>query len=277
MNLEPWSEPKQGDNFRAVTGLQYLLRANGHDVVPDGDFGPLTEAAVKSFQAGKGLSPAGIVSPDTWRQLVVPTRRGSTGEAVRGVQSFGLAASLAIEEPLVVDGDFGPQTEQRVINFQGSWGLTPDGIAGQESWSFLASDGEVWPLVKPGSNSETNFRVRPVQYLLRAHGSGIPVTGNYDAATGEAVRQFQMDHRAMFIGDIVGQLDWPDLVVRVQLGSHGDAVKGLQDMFVDLGQDGVFGPLTEQAVRNFQEMFGLAVDGIAGRETWHALVVPKAE
>jgi peptidoglycan hydrolase-like protein with peptidoglycan-binding domain len=277
MNLEPWSEPKQGDQFAAVTGLQHLLRAHGHDLAADGDFGPATEAAVKSFQSGRGLEPDGIVGADTWRQLVITTRRGSKGEAVKGVQSFGLAASLAIEEPLVVDGDFGPRTEQRVTNFQYSWGLTPDGIAGRETWSFLASDGEVWPLVKPGSNSETNFRVRPVQYLLRAHGSAIPVTGDYDAATGEAVRQFQMDRRALYVGDTVGQLDWPELIVRVKRGSSGDAVRALQDMFVDLAQDGNFGPATEQAVRNYQEMFGLVADGIAGRQTWHLLVVPKAE
>ena len=36
--------------------------------------------------------------------------------------------------------------------------------------------------------------------------------------------------------------------------------------------DGIFGAKTEAAVRKFQEIFGLDVDGIVGRATWYALV-----
>ena len=36
--------------------------------------------------------------------------------------------------------------------------------------------------------------------------------------------------------------------------------------------DGIFGAQTEAAVRKFQEIVNLAVDGIVGRETWYALV-----
>ena len=36
--------------------------------------------------------------------------------------------------------------------------------------------------------------------------------------------------------------------------------------------DGIFGARTEAAVRKFQEVFGLTVDGIVGRATWYALV-----
>ncbi len=36
--------------------------------------------------------------------------------------------------------------------------------------------------------------------------------------------------------------------------------------------DGVFGSRTEASVRSFQEIFGLAVDGIVGKSTWYALV-----
>lgn len=37
--------------------------------------------------------------------------------------------------------------------------------------------------------------------------------------------------------------------------------------------DGVFGPVTADAVRQFQSAAGLAVDGIVGNQTWPALVV----
>ena len=36
--------------------------------------------------------------------------------------------------------------------------------------------------------------------------------------------------------------------------------------------DGIFGSRTEAAVRKFQEIFGLAPDGIVGKATWYALV-----
>lgn len=36
--------------------------------------------------------------------------------------------------------------------------------------------------------------------------------------------------------------------------------------------DGIFGAQTEAAVRKFQEIFGLTVDGIVGQSTWYALV-----
>ena len=36
--------------------------------------------------------------------------------------------------------------------------------------------------------------------------------------------------------------------------------------------DGIFGSRTESSVRKFQEVFGLAADGIVGKETWYELV-----
>jgi N-acetylmuramoyl-L-alanine amidase len=61
-------------------------------------------------------------------------------------------------------------------------------------------------------------------------------------------------------------------------GGHGEAVRDLQQRLVAFGTDvglddlGSFGVGTEAAVRAFQEARGLRVDGVAGRETWSALV-----
>jgi nucleoid-associated protein YgaU len=60
-------------------------------------------------------------------------------------------------------------------------------------------------------------------------------------------------------------------------GSKGEAVKGLQNALRvrshHVGIDGIFGPATEAAVRQFQRDAGLAEDGIVGPDTWGALSV----
>ena len=38
-----------------------------------------------------------------------------------------------------------------------------------------------------------------------------------------------------------------------------------------LAVDGVFGPATEEAVRTFQNIFGLTADGIVGFKTWYKI------
>ena len=66
-------------------------------------------------------------------------------------------------------------------------------------------------------------------------------------------------------------------------GTSGPSVVTLQVMLNRISQsypaipkistvDGIFGSRTEAAVRAFQEIFNLSVDGIVGRATWNALV-----
>ena len=61
-------------------------------------------------------------------------------------------------------------------------------------------------------------------------------------------------------------------------GSKGDVVRELQTMLLKLGYDlgscgidGDFGKATEAAVRSFQSDHRLAVDGVAGKNTWAEL------
>ena len=277
MNVEPFSEVKAGDSGAPVTGVQYLLGAQSFPVPVDGLFGPATEGAVRDFQADRGLPVNGIIDQTSRPPLIVTTGPGDTGDAVRGVQSFGLSI-IPESPPLVTDGIFGSETESRVRMFQGGWGLTVDGFAGRETWSYLLADRRnVWPLVKVGATSDTNFRVLPVQYLLRARGFDIEADGLYGPVTGEAVRQFDGANRAVYVSTTVGNLTWPALIVQIGRGDSGDAVRAVQSLLPGLAVDGSFGAGTEAAVRTFQETFGLVADGIVGPATWHLLVVPKSE
>ncbi|MHC5933288.1 peptidoglycan-binding domain-containing protein [Nostoc sp.] len=60
-------------------------------------------------------------------------------------------------------------------------------------------------------------------------------------------------------------------------GSSGVAVSALQRLLVSNGYavkvDGVFGALTETAVKAFQNQRNLGVDGIVGQRTWRALTI----
>ena len=53
-------------------------------------------------------------------------------------------------------------------------------------------------------------------------------------------------------------------------GARGEAVRALQTK-LDLGVDGIFGAMTEAAVRAFQRSHGLVPDGIVGPKTWAVL------
>lgn len=58
----------------------------------------------------------------------------------------------------------------------------------------------------------------------------------------------------------------------LRLKSRGADVVTLQKK-LNLQADGIFGPLTDEAVREFQKNNGLTVDGIVGPKTWEKLGV----
>jgi peptidoglycan hydrolase-like protein with peptidoglycan-binding domain len=59
----------EGDTGPAVQTLQTRLNVWGANLAVDGDFGPLTLAAVKAFQTEQKLTVDGIVGPQTWAAL----------------------------------------------------------------------------------------------------------------------------------------------------------------------------------------------------------------
>jgi murein L,D-transpeptidase YcbB/YkuD len=135
-----------------------------------------------------------------------------------------------------------------------------------------------WPLVKRGDEI---FPVRSLQDLLRARNHPVGVDGIFGPLTDAAVKAFQQGN-GLGADGIVGPLTWPKLVVQVQNGSTGDAVRGVQEVIKFHDQsggegtpiqiDGIFGPRTEAWVRGFQTAVGTASDGIVGPITWRAMV-----
>jgi peptidoglycan hydrolase-like protein with peptidoglycan-binding domain len=140
----------------------------------------------------------------------------------------------AIPKITNVDGIYGSRTEASVRAFQEIFDLTPDGIVGNATWYAISR-------IYAG-----------VKRLNELYSEGISLD--------EVTQQY------------------PGVLQR---GSVGMGVRNLQ-FFLNYIQpyynsgpmleiDGVFGETTDQAVYNFQQIFGLPADGRVGEQTWYAL------
>ena len=142
--LSPWPVVQNGSQGHPIRTLQFLLRARGHNLAVDGIFGSVTEAAVKAFQTSKGLTAHGVVAPQTSSALIIQVKKGSSGDAVRGVQEEFQFRSGEPGKGLTVDGIFDHQTDSTVRGFQHALSLdipsvTVDGIVGPVTWQALVS------------------------------------------------------------------------------------------------------------------------------------------
>lgn len=111
--------------------IQQRVRYFDPSLKLDGIFGKRTEAAVKAWQRALGVTPDGIVGPETIKAdlaRVGSLRRGSRGSQVRFVQYV-----VGVER----DGVYGPVTEAAVKECQAWAGLDPDGIFGPQSRAKL--------------------------------------------------------------------------------------------------------------------------------------------
>jgi peptidoglycan hydrolase-like protein with peptidoglycan-binding domain len=133
----------------------------------------------------------------------------------------------------------------------------------------------IWPVVRKGDHGP---RVVKIQYLLNQHGIRVTVDGKFGDMTKAGVKAFQKKN-GIFPDGIVGAKTWQALIVTVWKGKKGPAVAAVQYElryvygYKFVAVDGVFGQMTEWAVKLFQKRYHLVPDGIVGVNTWNALVV----
>ena len=228
---------------------------------PTGTFDEATQAAVNVFQGIFNLPVTGIIDKSTWYEI-------------RRIY----AAVTRLAE------------------------LTSQGIIMSEIPEYIPTPGpdEIVP------------RVQVVQYFLNvlsAYYNTIPsvdINGVLNTQTRAAIMEFQRTFNLPITGlvdeqtyntmfnAVSGILDtlppsaialpailWPGIAY--QLGSEGPGVYLIQQYLSYIASvlegippaepDGIYGPLTELAVRTFQEYFGIDVTGVVDRYTWDRIVL----
>jgi len=134
---------RPGDHGEGVADLQHRLARLGAKLSGDepGEYGPSTAGAVARFQAERGLNEDGVCDQQTWSAVVeagyrlddrllyrrTPMLRGDdVAELQRHLSALGF-------DPGRIDGIFGDQTAEALMDFQHNAGLPPDGICGHET------------------------------------------------------------------------------------------------------------------------------------------------
>lgn len=144
------------------------------------------------------------------------------------------------------------------------------------------------------ANSETNNKVIPqsqknvpkgnvarIQAILNdKYGLSIAVDNIYGNETKKAlVKGLQTElnkqyGRGLAVDGIFGTNTY-NSCINVRKGAEGNITYLIQAMLVchsfDIDADGIFGPATESAVKEFQSRNGLSVDGIVGKNTFNKL------
>lgn len=156
------------DKKQSVLQLQTMLRViaaySGEipAIIPDGKYGPKTQAAVRAFQNAVGLPVTGKVDARTWQDITAayekiaplvqepaPLRillkrntaleRGSRNSHVHLVQAMLLALSKFYGNlpAVTVTGVYDAPTEQAIIRFQQMADLPVTGAVDLTTWNRL--------------------------------------------------------------------------------------------------------------------------------------------
>ncbi len=273
--------------FTAVKNFQ----ANNKLTV-DGKIGPNTAALLLTDTAVAGVLPS---------DLDYTLKPGSSGEAVKDLQRQ-LRETYYYEGK--IDGIYGSDVIRAVKAFQASASLTADGKAGAKTKDALYNrkaaifNGGIPPRALSAGDRGWDVyvlqkRLQDLNFLFMSPdgyfgADTAKAIKNFEAANGlkETGKYYSTVKRYLYPGAVdadeeaehqkQGTADDPYQDPKLKLNSHGSEVANAQMRLKAAGYllgnaDGIFGPVTEKAVKAMQKDYGLKVDGIIGRRTWEIL------
>jgi peptidoglycan hydrolase-like protein with peptidoglycan-binding domain len=242
-----------------VTQLQVALIALGYDLIPDGRYGPRTQAAVRDFQSRNSLEVDGISGPRTQAALGIgpgaspaPTTAPTSAPTAATTIAPSSTAVVTAGEPVectaaAIGADLGRAVDE-ISACRGGWALGP------ESCSPAGTDcrTDIFHVTDQGWVHDGAFPADCVDDLT-VTGMAVHTAAEFAALCADGLPQRE----------------------NVLPGSSGPEVEQVQIALVAVGYpiavDGTYGPRTEAAVRDFQAANHLEVDGIAGSDTQTAL------
>jgi len=257
---------EKGSKNRWVGYLQKSLICLGYYIGPtkiDDNFGENTYLAVINFQSDNGLEQDGKVGDKTWEKIM---------NKIKPIQRKLIENKCLAENE--DDGIYGNATTEAVKKFQESKGLKVDGLAGPDTQNALFGYNretgknilvEITKNVILNTNS--NRGIRNTQNALYALNYNIGSTGA-DGILGEntknALKKFQYDHNLTNTGElnIKTLLTIQNEIFQIQLKLRE---KGMN--LGSCGSDGICGNCTIKAIKEFQRINNLKVDGIIGEQT----------
>ena len=226
----------RGDRgYALIYTLQQRLKDLGYYTIRvDGIFGSGTQRAVRDFQYVNGLTPTGVADSTTQKLLYSSAAKPVSG-TVSG--SYATLSRSPYYNAAVV-------TLQRRLKALGYLTSSVDGYFGTKTYRAVCN------FQSRNGLSVTGIADPATQQVLYSAGAKAASGSTSSSATG---------YRLLY---------W---------GCRGDAVKRLQSALLAAGYsqvkvaDGIYGQWTYDGVRAFQKDRGLAVDGIAGKNTQNAL------
>jgi len=241
-----------GMNGDGVRGLQQRLKdLNYYTGSVDGDFGQGTYSAVVAFQTANDLTPDGVAGKDTLNKLY-----SGTGTSSSSSSSSGTSTSTSTDPA--------------------SYGET----AKSTGYKTMSS-----------TNSPSSGNVTTLQTSLASLGYyGGSLDGQYGSGTTTAVKNYQAAKGLRVTGTagpalqrmLYGGTPATGSYSTLRSGDTGADVRILQYTlyelkFYDGKITGTYDEKTENAVRDFQDVNGIEIDGTAGPETLRKLYSSSAK
>lgn len=257
-----------GDNNPYILLMQIMLNtiATNYPAIPripnpSGTFDETTQEAVRAFQGIFNLQVTGIIDKATWYRI---RRIHSAVTDLAELTSQGIVLSELPEyTPTPGPEDVVPRTQ-----------------AVQYFLNVLSAYYDTIPSVDINGVLDTQTRTAIMEFQKVF---ALPITGLIDEATWNAMYDAVLGILETLPPSAIAlpAFLWPGITY--QVGSEGPGVYILQQYLAYIASvlegispaepDGIFGPKTEQAVRTFQDFFGIDVTGVVDQYTWNRIVL----